>query len=116
MMDNDGRCTGTGMGFVTGIHAGTGIGTGTYVIQCFHRHMFNDDDGGSNSGSAYIFEKPVGGWVDMIQTGKLVASDVIDGDNFGISVSISGDDVIVESHLEEVTGTDVGSAYFYKLN
>ncbi len=56
---------------------------------------FFDDDNGINSGSAYVFQKPVGGWVDMTQTAKLTASDGAANDIFGHSVSISGEVAVV---------------------
>ena len=46
-------------------------------------------------GAVYVFVKPVGGWKDMTETAKLVASDGVAGDAFGNSVSISGGTVAV---------------------
>ena len=46
-------------------------------------------------GAAYVFTEPDSGWVDMVQTAKLTASDGADGDCFGNSVSISGNTVVV---------------------
>jgi hypothetical protein len=43
----------------------------------------------SDSGSAYIFVKPAGGWVNTTETTKLIASD--DGAWFGYSIYISSD-------------------------
>ena len=51
-----------------------------------------DDDGGSKSGSAYIFVRVGDTWT---QQDKLVASDAQAGDWFGNSVGISGDTAIV---------------------
>ena len=80
----------------------------------------NDDDKGPNSGSAYVFVKPGGGWTDSTQTAKLTASDGAGGDNFGLSVSISGDTVIVGARLDDDaclptinTGCNSGSAYVF---
>ena len=53
-----------------------------------------DDDNGENSGSAYLFQKPVTGWEDMTETAKLTASDGAQEDQFGNSVSISGDTAV----------------------
>lgn len=54
---------------------------------------------GSNQsqGAVYLFSEPAGGWSDRAQTAKLVASDGTSNDEFGISVAISGDTVVVES-------------------
>ncbi|MCK9422079.1 MAG: T9SS type A sorting domain-containing protein [Bacteroidales bacterium] len=48
-------------------------------------------------GAVYVFVKPATGWQDMSQTARLTASDGTGGDNFGKSVSISGDYVVIAS-------------------
>jgi len=70
-----------------------------------------DDDKGDYSGSAYIFEKPVGGWVDMTETKKLPAIDGAASDYFGTAVSISGDYAIVGADGDDDGGSSSGSAY-----
>jgi hypothetical protein len=57
--------------------------------------MYQDDDNGSNSGSAYIFGRDQGGADAWGQVAKLTASDGASDDHFGYSVSISGDTVVV---------------------
>jgi hypothetical protein len=59
---------------------------------------FMDDDGGEDSGSAYIFERPTGGWGTMNETAKLTASDATSSKSFGKSIAISDDTVLVSSH------------------
>ncbi|MGA2257593.1 MAG: hypothetical protein ABSG53_23270, partial [Thermoguttaceae bacterium] len=49
----------------------------------------------SQQGAAYVFTQPISGWEDMTETAKLTASDGVAGDYFGISVSISGDTIVV---------------------
>ena len=49
----------------------------------------------SSRGSAYVFVKPASGWTNANQTAKLTASDGANGDQFGVSVAISGDTVVV---------------------
>jgi len=51
-----------------------------------------DDDNGTNSGSAYVFRWNGSSWV---QEQKLLASDGEQGDNFGKSVSVSGNVALV---------------------
>jgi hypothetical protein len=75
---------------------------------------FGNDDNGSGSGSAYIFEKPATGWTDMVETAKLTASDASSGDTFGNSVSIAGDSVIIGAHQDDDNGTDSGAAYIFE--
>jgi hypothetical protein len=48
-----------------------------------------------NSGAAYVFVRPGGGWLDMTETAKLTASDATGDDLFGAFVSIHGDTVVV---------------------
>lgn len=52
---------------------------------------------GSNKsqGAAYVFVKPKTGWKNMTQTAKLTASDGQGDANFGWSVAIHGDTVLV---------------------
>ena len=68
----------------------------------------SDDDYGDASGSAYIFEKIESG--EWTETQKLNASDADAIDQFGASVSISGDRAIVGA-----IGNDAsGSAYIFE--
>ena len=73
-----------------------------------------DDDNGVNSGSAYVFEKPYGGWVDMTETAKLTAIDGEYSDSFGGSVSISGNFAIVGADGDDDNGASSGSAYIFE--
>jgi hypothetical protein len=70
-----------------------------------------DDDGGTDSGSAYVFTRASDGtWT---QHQKLTASDAAAGDNFGISVSVSGDTAVIGAWGDNDGGTDSGSAYVF---
>jgi acetyltransferase-like isoleucine patch superfamily enzyme len=51
---------------------------------------FSDD-----SGAAYVFEKPAGGWADMTETARLGASDSTTVHQLGAAVAISGDTIVV---------------------
>jgi hypothetical protein len=48
---------------------------------------------GSPTGAAYVFVKPSTGWANMTQTATLTASD--NAEEFGASVAISGDTIVV---------------------
>ena len=75
---------------------------------------FGDDDSGSTSGSAYIFENPVGGWAGVLnEAAKLLASDGAVGDDLGWSVAISGDTVAVGALFDDDNSTNSGSAYVF---
>ncbi len=75
---------------------------------------FSNNDAGTSSGSAYVFVKPPGGWVDAYETAKLTASDAAGGDEFGNGVSISGDTVLVGAWGNDDVGGNSGSAYIYE--
>ncbi len=72
---------------------------------------WGNDDAGTNSGSAYIFEKPGASWVDSTESVKIVASDATEGIAFGYSVGISSDLVIVGAHARRS-----GCAYVFHRN
>jgi len=71
---------------------------------------FFDDDAGDRSGSAYIFVRSGSTWTEQA---KLTASDAAAGDQFGISVSISGDTAIVGARVDDDAGSSSGSAYVF---
>lgn len=57
-----------------------------------------DDDHGTNSGSAYVFVNDGSGWT---QQAKLTPSDPRPYYNFGHAVAIDGDTIVVGAHLLE---------------
>jgi len=71
---------------------------------------YQDDDNGSNSGSVYIFHRNGTTWT---QQAKLTASDGSYEDHFGISVSISGDYVVIGANRDDDNGNNSGSAYIF---
>jgi hypothetical protein len=71
---------------------------------------YGDD---SSSGSAYIFRRDGTSWS---QQAKLTASDGNSYDEFGYSVSISGDYAIVGAHFDDANLIYSGSAYIFKLD
>ncbi|MDM8542978.1 choice-of-anchor D domain-containing protein [Desulfococcaceae bacterium HSG9] len=73
-----------------------------------------DSDAGSNSGSAYVFERDNGGTDNWGQTAKLTAADAAAGDNFGYSVAVSGDTAVVGAYANDDAGTESGSAYVFE--
>ena len=69
-----------------------------------------EDEGGTNAGAAYIFNRSGESW---LQQAKITASDAQAGDYFGHSVSISGDYAIVGAFLEDTGGSNAGAAYIF---
>ncbi|MHC4090450.1 MAG: FG-GAP repeat protein [Planctomycetota bacterium] len=74
----------------------------------------SDDDGGSNSGSAYVFQPVAGAWD---QVAKLTALDAAADDNFGRAVGVGGDSALVGSYHDDDddAGDESGSAYLFDL-
>ena len=86
------------------------------------------DDSVSSSGAVYVFKKDSDG--NWVQDAYLKASSIGNGDEFGYSVSISGDIIVVGDLYEDSNstsidntdgsaptdndGTDVGAAYVFK--
>ena len=75
----------------------------------------SDDDNGTDSGSAYVFTEPSGGWAGTLnENAKLLAGDGAMGDQFGVSVSLSGDMVVIGAELDDDNAADAGSAYIFE--
>ena len=70
--------------------------------------------GNSAEGATYVFTQPAAGWTSMIQTATLTASDGAADDEFGCSVAIDGDAVVVGSPDATVDGNfAAGAAYVF---
>jgi len=67
--------------------------------------------GGSNAGAAYVFTRTGGSWT---QQAKLMASDAQESDQFGYSVSVSGDTAVIGAHREATGGSNAGAAYVFE--
>ncbi|MGE4602271.1 MAG: dockerin type I domain-containing protein [Planctomycetota bacterium] len=70
-----------------------------------------DDDQGSDSGSAFVFERVGGVWQPPVQ---LLDPNGAAGDWFGWSVAVSGDTIVVGSRFDDDQGTDSGSAFVFE--
>jgi hypothetical protein len=70
-----------------------------------------EDTGGNNSGSAYLFKRNSDSSVTQIA--KLTANDALTGDQFGYSVAISGNYLLVGAGFKH---TQEGCAYLFKRN
>ncbi len=77
---------------------------------------YGNDDNGSSSGSAYIFEPNEVNPDNWVQLTKLTASDADANDYFGFSAAIGiGRKAIVGAQGNDDKGADSGSAYIFKL-
>ena len=73
---------------------------------------FGNDDNGERSGSAYIFERDAAG--NWTEHQKLLAPDAADYDDFGVSVAISGDRVIVGERGSDDNASNSGAVYVFE--
>jgi hypothetical protein len=74
---------------------------------------FLDDEGADSAGAAFLFD--ISDPNSPVELHKLVASDIEAGDQFGWSVSISGNTAIVGSRLDSDDGNRSGSAYLFDV-
>ena len=74
---------------------------------------YRDDDNGSRSGAAYVFTKPATGWVTTSTAAKLTALDGATNDEFGYSVAVDGDTVVVGAWWDHAGAIHSGSAYVF---
>jgi WD40 repeat protein len=82
-----------------------GISGNTAIVGAY-----GNDDSGSFSGSAYLFDVTTG-----LELSKLTASDAAARDGFSFSVGISGNTAIVGAFGDRVAGLDTGSAYLFDV-
>ena len=73
---------------------------------------YGNDDGGGNSGSAYIFRRT--GTNTWDAGTKILASDAVSGDQFGVSVGIDGNTAVVGAYGNDDGGSASGSAYIFR--
>lgn len=67
-----------------------------------------DDDNGSGSGSAYLFNATT-----LQQVSKLLPVDGMVGDRFGESISISGNRVVIGARTRDESDIDSGAAFVF---
>ena len=70
----------------------------------------NADNGGLDSGSAYVYQYSGIRWVE---DQKLTASDAAAGQYLGHSVGVTGESLVVSAYGDDEAGTDSGSVYVY---
>jgi hypothetical protein len=87
-----------------------GISEGTIVVGA-PQHQTGQF---SDSGAAYVYTEPSGGWTNMSQTAELNASDPSTRDSLGTSVAVSGSTILAGAQLHAV-GSNLrqGAAYVF---
>ena len=74
------------------------------------------DGPGTNQGAVYVFYRNQGGINNWGQLTKLTGSKATDVDDYGSSVAISGDKIVVGADSENGDGNQSGAAYVYQRN
>ncbi len=69
-----------------------------------------DDEAGTQAGSAYIFRRGNGAWMEEA---KLIASDAAAIDRFGRWVAMDGDRAVVGASLHDDGGSNTGAVYVF---
>jgi hypothetical protein len=87
--------------------------SGDYAVVGAHKE---DGVAGTDRGAAYVFDRNSGVPDAWGEVAILTASDAEDGDEFGCSVSIGGDFVVVGADHKDGAGTDSGAAYIFDRN
>jgi uncharacterized repeat protein (TIGR01451 family) len=71
----------------------------------------DDNAGGTNAGAAYVFVRSGTTWTEQQ---KILAPDGLPNDNFGWTVSVSGDTAVIGAMQDDnAGGTDAGAAYVF---
>ena len=71
---------------------------------------WGNDTTAAGAGAAYVFTRSGTSWSEEA---KLTASDGASDDNFGFSVDIAGDTVIVSANYQDTGGSNAGAAYIF---
>ncbi|WP_394221453.1 FG-GAP repeat protein [Alteromonas gracilis] len=72
-----------------------------------------NDTLGNDAGAAYIFKREQNAWRYQA---KIVASDGLAGDLFGVSVAIDDDTIIVGADLHDEIAENAGAVYVFRLS
>ena len=75
-----------------------------------------DEHLGTSMGAVYVYPVPSGDWSRGPEWGdsvKLVPPDGTDGDQFGSSIAIDGDTIVVGAPRNDRDGEDAGAAYVF---
>jgi hypothetical protein len=70
-----------------------------------------DDDNGEDSGSAYVFRFDGSSWT---QAQKILPADGAAGDEFGNSVALEGNTLVIGARFDDDNGYNSGSAYVFR--
>ena len=89
---------------------GTAVDDDDVIVAGGPSYSYN---GASNGGIAYVYEWSGSDWAGAA---TLTPDDVEGQDEFGLSVGVDDDVIIVGSHKDDDAGMDSGSAYIFRKN
>jgi outer membrane protein assembly factor BamB len=69
-----------------------------------------------SNGAAYVFERNEGGANAWGQKKIITGSDAVIGDEFGISIAISGDTIVIGAQGHDAAANNAGAAYVFERN
>jgi len=69
-----------------------------------------EDSNGTNSGGAYVFKLSGKEWIEQA---KLLGTDTVENNNFGMSVALFGDTIVVGAPFNDHTKDAAGSVYVF---
>jgi len=102
-----------------GLFGGSVALSGNSLVVGAHRAIAPGvDDTGVDTTAVDVGKLYVYDWngIAYIEVAQLTASDAQAGDQFGRSVSLSGDRLVVGAYFENSAGPDAGKAYVYDWN
>lgn len=88
-----------------------------YDVDIYDEYLvvgaYGDDTLDSNAGAIYVFKTNNTGWSTWYQVSKLTGDDSEAGDQYGHSVSIYGNKIIVGARYNDEIGSNAGAVYTY---
>ena len=86
----------------------------TVLVGAHRYHVPTITDSVADSGGVYVFNKTGDSWSTGTETALLTAGDAAESDEFGISVAIDDDSVVIGAHQHDANGeADAGAAYVF---
>ncbi len=97
-----------------GLGISVAIDGDTVLVGAHKYHVPTITDSVADSGGVYVFNKTGDSWSTGTETALLTAADAAASDEFGMSVAIDDDSVVIGAHKHDANGrADAGAAYIF---
>ena len=97
-----------------GLGISVAIDGDTVLVGAHKYHVPTITDSVADSGGVYVFNKTGDSWSTGTETALLTAANAAESDEFGISVAIDDDSVVIGAHQDDANGwADAGAAYVF---